>query len=533
MSRPGFLERAKRRIAKALLPKTLHRAVDFGSQFIYGGGIAYAGGMASRLTGDWISAGTRSPDLELRYELRILRNRARELQRNSPFMARFHDLVAENVIGPRGMRLQAKNLKQDGTPFERVNTSIEEAWEEWSRPQNCDAAQTLSLPELLSLCVAAWATDGEAVARIIKGPLAGPFGIRIQLLDADYLDELKNEEAIRGRNGEILQNMIRQGVELDQFGAPVAYHIWTRHPADPSLDRERIRVPADEIIHLFRPARPGQHRGVPTAAAVMQMVKMLDGYFEAELVAARTAAASMAAIETPNPEVAIPLDPNAAGTEIPFEVEPGAMLKLNPGEKLSMWDPQHPTAAFPDFTRALLHAIASGLGISYGTLTGDLSQANYSSMRVGMLAERDHWRRLQEFVAVHVLDRIYQAWLPMALLNQRIPAITDFDAARWSRVRWQARGFDWVDPLKEIEGELLEVAAGVNTLTRLAAERGYDFEEILAERRDELATLEKYGVESVLATSITERPNAAEQDTKPADAGATSPKRMRLMRTGV
>jgi lambda family phage portal protein len=472
---------------------------------------AYSGALTSRLDADWILAGTRSADQETRYDLKILRNRARDLSRNTPLMARYHQLAAENIVGPHGFRLQAKNLTQDGKLFDQANQKIEAAWEAWSTPENCDASGRYSLRELMSLAASAWKTDGEILIRLIKGSQRNGWNLSLQLLDPDFLDETWNRERTN------TSNAIRQGVEIDDLGAPVAYWLWTRHPSDTALDRNRIRVPAEEIIHFFIPNRPQQNRGIPDAACVLRQIKMLDGYHEAELVAARVASATMAAIETPNPENA-PIDPLDSGAnEQPMEVEPGNFLRLDPGQKLALWDPQHPTSAFSEFTRVELHMIAAGLGVSYGSLTGDLSQANYSSMRVGLIGERDRWRRLQESFSTHVLRRIYREWLPLAMLANKLPGL-GFDPARWQTVKFQPRGFQSVDPIKEITGKLLAVNAGTETLTRMAAEEGRDLEEVIIERKQELDLFKEYGVPTTIATAITEKDPGATDEPNPADA---------------
>jgi lambda family phage portal protein len=502
MPRPGLMHRVRAAIAGAISPKAPPRRRQ-----------AFAGARFDRLTSDWVLAASRSADAELRGDLRTLRNRARELDRNSPFGARYSQLVAENVVGPKGIRLKAKNKLKDGTDFHRgANASIEAAWVEWSRAENCDLTQKLTLTENLALSTSQWATDGEILIRLWEGPDFGPFGFKVQVLDPDLLDDELNQER------SATTPLIRQGVEYNRWGAPAFFHLWTAHPNDALMWRERVKVPADQIIHTFIPRRAGQTRGIPHAAAIMLTLKMLDGYVEAELVAARIASASMGAIEdlpngdgpAPNPNVGVGDDVSGStsGSDIPAEAEPGALLDLRGKGHLNLWDPQHPTSAFPDFMRMMSHYAAMGYGISYGTLTGDLSQANYGSLRVGMLDERDHWSRMQSYIIDHVLDRIYRRWLKMALLNGMIPGITDFDVARWTRVLWMPKGFDWIDPLKDVQGELLEVGAGVNSLTRMCAKRGIDFEEMLEERAEEIALLAAYGVPSTLATTITEHPTA-------------------------
>jgi len=457
---------------------------------------AFAGAQTNRLTLDWVLTPIASADQEQRSDLRALRGRARELVRNTAVGARYPQLVATNVIGP-GVLLRAKNYTTEGVLHKRANDAIEVAWSEWSRAGTCTMDGRLSLTEALDLLVRSRVTDGEVLIELVNGEAAGNgWGFAFQQLDPDLLDETLN------RNSGVGINEIRQGVEIDRFGRPVAYWLYERHPNDVGSSNRQPprRVSADRIIHWYRHRRAGQTRGVTDFAPVMMDLRMLAGYYEAELVAARVASAKMGFIEV-DPEIGALDGSTEPGVQQnrAMDADPGSFLQGKPGEKLQMFNPEHPVAAFRDFTTSVLHHIASGLGTSYGTLTGDLSQANYSSMRVGMLAERDIWRREQQQLASRVLDRLYAAWLPMAILSGNIPAISASEAARWMRCEWRFRGFPWVDPQKDIDAGLTEVAAGVETLTSLAAESGRDLEDILEERQKELALLKQYGVESVLA----------------------------------
>jgi len=485
----SWLTAARGRLAKAIAPTAPAPR----------GRAAYAAAQFNRLTQDWILATRRSAENELRYDLRTLRNRARELLRNSQFGERYHQILAENIIGPDGIRLQAKNLTKEGKLHLAANAGIEAAWGDWATPDNCDVAGKLSLTELLSLAVSNWGNDGEILIRFYRGPRFGPYGLQLQVLDPDLLDDQLYREASPGVNA------IKQGVEVDELGKPVTYWLYKQHPDFGGVNQERVPVPAADIIHAFLPKRPGQPRGIPHASAVMMTIRMLDGYIEAELVAARTASATMGALEDISTDgTTAPASPDAGGGEIPMEAEPGALLDLRGrAAKLALWDPQHPTQAFPDFTKTLSRFAAIGLGVSYGTLTGDMSDANYSSMKVGRQPEIDHWKRFQGFVITHVLVRVYREFLAAALLNRRIPGITDFDPTRWMHVKWQARRWPSPDPIKDITADLMKVAAGTKTLTMVAAEDGLDLEEVLEERQNELALLAEYGITSTLPGQTT------------------------------
>lgn len=502
---------------------------------------AWDGAAFNRLTADWAMASSRSANGELRYELRTLRARSRDLVRNSPFGKRFHQVMAEKVVGSTGFQLCAKNLKKDGGDlFDSANRAIENAFADWSRLENCDIQGKLTFIELMCLEASAWGTDGEIIIRFLRGPQFGKYGFKIQLIDPDYLcDQLTTTDVLPGS-----AYPVEQGIELDPWGAPVAYWFWTRHPFDAQgrmmglTAADRIRVPASDVIHAFIPLRVGQSRGVPHAAAIMAALSQLDGYLEAEVVAARIASCSMFAIEdlpngdgpAPNPNAAIgngqdPADgsasPASSGSDIPATAEPGIGLDLRGKGKLSMFDPQHPTTAFAPFTRMFSYFIAMGFGLSYGTLTGDLSQGNYGSLRVGLTDEEDHWERLQRFMIDHVVDRIFRAWLKMALLNGMIPGIVDRDSERWVRHEWQPRGFDWIDPLKDIQADIIAVAAGMDSLTHVTAKRGRNLETVVEERASEIKLFKDNGVPSDLATTITDRPTA-ETDPGATDGSGTT-----------
>lgn len=263
--------------------------------------------------------------------------------------------------------------------------------------------------------------------------------------------------------------------------------------------RERVRVPASEIVHLFVPFRLGQSRGVPWFAPVLLALRMLDGYFEAEIVAARLAAAKQGFIKT-DPEHADAWTAPAEGeTALQMDAEPGQLHQLNPGQAFEGWDPQHPTTAFDPFTKAVQRMIAAGVGASYAGITGDLAEANYSSMRVGLLQERDEWLAMQGWYSSHFHNPLYRDWLKLAALTGMVQLPT-YEVARWTACQWLGRGWPWVDPLKDVQASAIEMRLGLNTRTALCAERGLDFEEVLEQLAEEQALAEAYGV--VLTTDL-------------------------------
>ncbi len=440
-----------------------------------------------------------SADQELRWNLRALRARARELVRDTPLAKRFIHLIAQNIVGPHGVQLQARVTTLQGDPHEGVNAALEHEWRLWGRAGTCTVDGRFDFAELQRLVMKTVAQDGECIIRMIRG-FDNPWAFALQLIDADQLDHMYN----RPGNATAGENEIRLGVELDQWRRPIAYHLWSGHPSEYEYEqsRERVRVPAREIIHLYVNHRVGQTRGVTWFHPVLLQLKMLDGYHEAELVAARTAAAKFWTIETSTDDgYQAPI----AGEKVEMEVEPGMLTELDPGKKIVALDPQHPTQAFEQFTKAILKGVSAGLGVTYADLAGDLAEANYANQRTGLLAARDEYRALQQWLIEHFHRPVYEAWLSMAILAGRVkPGMRD--PAGLQEVAWVARGFDWVDPLNDLRATALEIDYGLTSRTQVTRERGQNLAQIF----EELASEQKLAKEN----EITLAPEAVKPTSK-------------------
>jgi lambda family phage portal protein len=478
--RPALLDRVLGAVGLARKPQTAQRAY-------------YAAAAVNRLNAEWIM-GPVSADQELRADLRLLRDRARQLMRDNPYARRYVNLQAHGIIGPHGVAMQARAANARGVPSARFNAAIEGRWAEWCRPEHCTVDGRLGFAEFSRLVVETWKGEGEAFVQLVDLPTeVNPFGFALQLLDADLVDEKLNDVARNGR-GEI-----RMGVELNERGRPVAYWVLVAHPGEAGGERRHRRIPATEIIHLYRPTRAGQTRGVTAFAPVMSKLKMLDGLEEAVLVLQRAAACKMGFL-TVDPEQAAPLVPEGGAASVSWDAEPGKIEQLPAGFDFKSWDPGAPGDEYDPFTRNARQSVAAGLDVSYASLTGDLSQANYSSARVGMTTERDGYKRDAELMVALFHDRIYRGWLRAAFLANALPTVPAGDHTRYP-VEWQARGFDWIDPQKDIEASLAEVDAGLNSLTDIAAAKGRDFADIIAKRAAEMQLAADAGVTLTLGKS--------------------------------
>lgn len=479
----------------------------------------YEAAKSNRLLADWIASATSS-DADLRQDMVQLRARARDLAQNNVYARKFLKMVETNVVGERGVRLQmrvreaAKKNGEKGRIDQAANDLIEEAWRKWCRAGNCTVDGRLSWVDAQRLVARSVPRDGEIFVRkiVARGYM---HGFAIQFIDPDHLDAEFNG---RHTNG----NEVRMGVEIDRGGRPVAYHFWERHPNDYQFGvgtprNERIRVPATDILHLYEPDRVDQTRGVPWMATAMLEAKMLGGYKEAEVVAARTAAAKMGFFLPPEEGGDYSGDDKDELGNTITEAAPGTFETLPTGFKFESFDPQHPTTAYKDFVKGVLKGIASGLNVSYVSLASDLEGVTYSSIRQGALDERDHWRVIQCWLIEHFHVPIFEAWLlnalsaPAADNGINLPA-DKFD--KFNQPLFIPRGWQWVDPQKETDATLTAIDGGLTTLTKALAEKGDDLEEVLRERASEKELAESLGVElGSPKPKASAQPPAAPEDT--------------------
>jgi lambda family phage portal protein len=478
----------------------------------------FAGASGSRLTLDWV-APILSADQECKGNLRLLRARGRELVRNNPIARHFLNMLSANVIGHAGIRYQSLVRDQKGDLDKVTNTAIETAWKEWCKKGNCTVDGKLSLRSLQSLALRTEAMDGECFIRKVRG-FDNKWGFALQTIDADQVDHLFSRPA-GNRNGE---SEVRLGVEVDKWARPIAYWVNPGHPSDFGGSLLRDRISADQIIHIFDPYRVNQTRGLTWFHAVMMALKMLNGYMEAEIVAARVGAAKMGFLIPTDAAVYDQPDPD---TPLRIEANAGVFEQLPPGYDMKAFVPEHPSVAFEMFVKTNLRWVASGLGASYNALANDLQGVNYSSLRSGLLIERDHWKETQQHVAEELMQPIFDDWLKMSLLSGALK-LDSRDAERYQQGKWIPRGWQWVDPYKETQAAVMGIAAQIDTRDRVISDRGGDFEDVFEQLAEEDKIAEQYGIDLVTKipskVSTENNPAAGDDENDPED-DAPSPKR--------
>ena len=450
---------------------------------------SYTGANTGRLFADFVTTST-SADAEIKDNIRILRDRARELARNDSYIARYLNLMVSNVIGKHGVRVSSKGRDDNGSLDVVGNQLIESAWKDWCKLGNCTSNGRLSFLDCQKIFIESLCRDGEVLIRKIEDKSI-PFGFQLQFLEADHLDENKND--VYKATG----NRIKMGVEVDEHDKPVAYHLYKDHPYDRvyAAQTKHIRVPADEIIHAYLPTRAEQTRGVSLVATAMANVKMLNGYLEAEIVAARVGASKMGFFTSPDGDGYVG-DGDYEDTFSPtMNAQAGVFEQLPQGMDFKAFDPTHPTSAFDSFTTSVLRSIASGLNISYHSLSNDLTSVNYSSIRQGALEDRSMYQIYQQFVIDHFIDPIFQSWLKAAISSKNI----DLPAGKFYKfsnsVNYIPRSFAWIDPLKEMQANVIGLQNGTISYSDISASYGRDTEELFEQHQKEIELAKQYGIE--------------------------------------
>jgi lambda family phage portal protein len=294
--------------------------------------------------------------------------------------------------------------------------------------------------------------------------------LQLQILESDHLYDYSTSAT----NG----NTINRGIEYDKLGRRIAYHIYKHHPGSSAIHADwgaTVRVPADEIIHLMRRDRPGQERGVTWLAPVMITLRELDLYEDAYLKRQSIANAFAGFVTTD--EVATARDEI---TDLAGGIEPGSLYVMRPGESLEFPTPPRGDDYGP-YTLSNLRRVAAGLNITYESLTGDLSEVNFSSARMG-------W---QEF------GRSVEAWR----WNLFIPQFCD-TVARWfaaysgidATAQWTPPARMMVDPAREVPAIKEAIRSGLITQSEAVRQQGYDPEQLWQESAADNARLDALGL---------------------------------------
>ncbi|MBC7157431.1 MAG: phage portal protein [Rhodobacteraceae bacterium] len=422
-----------------------------------------------------------SATTEIQPALPMLRGAARDLVRNSPHASRAVRVLAAHIAGS-GVRPRAVINAADPAAGEALGRVVREQWERFV--ERCDPAGQTDWYGQQRLLARAVVEGGEAIR--IWTPLAenGRLFWRCQVVEGDVVDHHKFGVMPNG-------NRIVQGVEFDRLGRRVAYHLLSEHPgeryAPTSLRYDLRRVPAEFVDHAYEILRPGQVRGVPWFAPAATVMRDVDDLAEAEVVRKKLEACLAIIVTNANDDAAAADGPSlvaatdasgaalrsASGATIE-RMQPGMVVEARPG-----WDAKFTAPPASDglveHMRERLHAIAAGVGVTYMQMTGDTSQANYSSMREGRLEFHrlvDCWQA--DLMITQTGRPAWRRVMDAAILNG------DLRQPVAPRATFIAPKRPWVDPQKDAKAAIDQMAAGIIDPHDVIEETGHAPEDVIA-----------------------------------------------------
>jgi lambda family phage portal protein len=429
----------------------------------------------TRRTDSWRTAGT-SANSETRRGLLLLRDRARDLVRNNPYSKRAVDVIAANVVG-YGIKTNIK------TRNKKTNKPLQDAYTAWAESTDCDAEGRHDIYGLQEIAARAIVESGEVVVRRVwvkrKNPRDIP--LALQVLEGDFIDSARTDVLSNG-------NEIVQGVEY-QGGRRVALWMFDKHPGDGySLSTGSLvskRTPIEDVLHVFRTERPGQARGVTWFAPVVIRMRDQAEYEDAQLIRQKIAACFAMFISDMEGSGAEQTGADSVA-EMVERLEPGIIQRMPPGTTPSFATPPS-VQGYREYMSVSLHAVAVGVGVPYEALTGDYSQVNFTSGRMGFgqfhaLVDVWQWKTFIPQFCGGVFNWFKEAATLAGLQTEGATA------------RYVPPHKALVDPTREIPAIIKAVRGGLLTLSQAIREMGYEPEEFLAECADTNAALDKLGL---------------------------------------
>lgn len=437
----------------------------------------YAAANNNNLTYSWTSYKYTSDQIIQKF-LPTLVARSCEQCMNNPYAARYLQLLEDNVIGDNGVMLQAQAKDNNGKLDQAANDAHEKSWKDWQKSENCDVTGKLDFITMSKLALKTVAREGEALIRICKGKSVSNWGFALQLIDPRRLDINKNQAETD--NG----NFIRFGIEYNKYGKPLKYYI------KKDLDgyygevagNNHYTIAAEEIIHLFLPQYIDQKRGLPWYSNVLLRMNMLNGFEEAAVEHARAGACQMGFITNSDPEA---IEDEDKDGDLDIFAQPASFHELPPGYDIKKYDPNYPNGEFDVFSKSILRSIAVGLNAGYSSISGDLSSVNFSSLRQGILDEREVWKGLQQWFKTNFNERIHAEWLKYSLLAGQIKCgngvLKPERIEKYKEVTWTMRRWSWVDPVKDVNSAAISVQNGFRSRSDVIREQGRDPQEVWVE----------------------------------------------------
>lgn len=462
-----------------------------------------------------------SPDDDIGANLDIIRQRSRDMYMGIPLATGAIKTIRTNVVGS-GLRLKATpDAELLGLSIEEANTwarYTQRRFALWAESVDCDLSREFNFYERMQLVQLSWLASGDVFVLLPLIPRAHSlYDLRIGVIEAD---RVCNPGMIEIGPTPYLQmqtldngGFITNGVEVAKDGEVVAFHVARWHPLSQHLtprtmEWDRVQVYGDEtgrrnILHLWDTERPEQRRGVPLLAPVIEQLKQIGRFTDAELAAAVINAFLAITIESESSDTPIGeggIDPEDQIDDSPNAVEmgPATVLGLPPGQKAKVQESVRPGANFQGFVTAICQQIGSALEIPIEVLLKSFN-ASYSASRGALLEMWKMIRMRRTWLANGYCQPIYEEWLAEAILRGHIKAPGFFEdpllRKAWCAAEWNGPAPGQLNPVAEATGAKIRVENGFSTRTQETAElNGGDYEQNMTQAKIEQEQMRDAGL---------------------------------------
>lgn len=533
MAKPNILDRAVMAVAPVHAAK---RAAARAALSVINSGYGnYGANLTKKSMRGWeFYGGSAKEDIE--DNISVLRQRSRDAYMGIPTAAAALKTMRTNVVA--GGLMPAPQIDGDflglgAAEMEKLQAQIVREFALWADTPLCDADRVDNFYQLQQLAFLSYLMNGDTISLLpVKQQAGQPYGLRVRLVEADRVCSPDEHDRLMPCvvQGYRVHNIV-QGVETDADGMVVAYWVCNRHPlgSNSAVDAEGIRWTRVEaygektgrrnVIHLMNRERVGQRRGVPILAPVLESLKQLGRYTDAEITAAVISAMFTVFVKSENPtdgrpfgEMIPPDELIDSADQSSIELGPGAIIDLNPGEEVQFADPKHPNTGYDTFTNAMIKQIGAALEIPPEVMLKQFS-TSYSAAR-GALNE--FWRTCgmqRDWFTDGFCQPIYEEWFAEAVARGRIQAPGFFSdpAIRkaYTACSWNGPARTNLNPVQEVDAAVKRVDAGFSTAQEETAQMtGGDYNRNIKQRVME-ATL-KREVDAIASGTAPAKPQTEE-----------------------
>lgn len=481
-----------------------------------------------------------SAETDINPKLSDLRASSRDLRMNSPLAGAALNRKATNAIG-YGLMLQSRIdrefLKISNEEADKWQRDVERRFKIWSKSENCDASRIQNFAEMQFLTCFTKLESGDVfVALQRKKRKNWPFQLCLKIIEADHITNPGNG---------FDSDKISGGVEKDADGEPVAYHILKKHPGGyyPSCETLRVPVYSEKtgrrtILHIMKKGRPGQVRGIPELAPVIESLKQITRLTEAELTAAVITAFFTVFVKRTTP-AGNPLNDGFAGTDesiknpqsqtdaSSLELGSGTIADLADDEDIVVADPKRPNAAYLPFFEGLARQIGANIDVPFEVLMLHF-QSSYSAARTALLQAWKSFLLERWGICWNLCEPVYEEWLYDEVVAGRIVApgfIEDPEyAAAWSGSVWIGPGMGQINPEAETKAALSRIDAKLSTRTKeVAAIDGDDWDAVIATLAEEDKKIKDLGLKNEVKPPPFSQEKPVQEESEDIDKRETEP----------